>query len=55
MMQEGCDMVRQFKFKGSCDIGRGDKITLNLPFSGSSKISSWGVTSSYTYLVELLN
>ena len=54
-LQEGCDMGREFKFKGSCDMGRGTKNTLNLPFSGSSKISSGGVTSSSTYLVELLN
>ena len=40
MIQEGCCMGREFKFKGSCDIGRGTKSTLNLPFSGSSKLSS---------------
>ena len=55
MIQEGCDMGREFKFKGSCDMGRGTKNTLNLPFSESSKESSGGVMSSYTYLVELLS
>ena len=55
MIQEGCDMGREFKFKGSCDMGRGTKNTLNLLFSGSSKISSGVVTSLHTYLVELLN
>ena len=42
MIQNGCDMGREFKFKGSCDMWRGTKNTLNLPFSGSSKILPGG-------------